>query len=199
MTPLNVWHVKKNDFQYFIPFLSLVFIFFCTDFLGVIEKLDFAYYSGAIISQPYRVVTTHFLHADFSHLVANIFGIVVARYFLNELSLKNRYFFIILILFLIPLQILLQWFLDIYILRKYHIILVGFSGILYGINAFILLSSIYGKKYFLLLNISLKPNLSVRKAMLFLSFIGLVWSILPTISLSAHLTGFMAGSILFLL
>ena len=74
--------VSRNDWQYLIPFLIILVIFFATDILEVLNKLDFAYNSVLINVEKYRAITAHFLHADFSHLLANTFGIVMARYFL---------------------------------------------------------------------------------------------------------------------
>ncbi len=170
-----------------------------TDLIGALKKEDFAYISTVLPFQPYRGVTSHFFHADLSHLSANIFGLVVARYFLKELKLQGYYFLLLLISLLIPLQALMQWILDIYILKGGYYLLLGFSGIIYGIDAFILLSSMYGKNTFLSLDIGLVKSISVRNAMLFLTGVGFAWSLLPSISFSAHFTGFISGALLFFL
>ena len=78
-------------------------------------------------------------------------------------------------------------------------ILLGFSGLLYGVNAFILLSSVYGKKYMLGLKIGLERNLEVTKIVFVLSTLGFLLSALPRISFSGHLSGFVGGVILFCL
>ena len=76
---------------------------------------------------------------------------------------------------------------------------IGFSGILYGVNAFILLASIYEKQRFIGLKIDLKKNQQIRQTMIVLTGIGIAWSLLPGISLLGHLAGFIAGVLLFLL
>ncbi len=76
---------------------------------------------------------------------------------------------------------------------------LGFSGILYGIDAFILLASIYGKERFLKLKIDLRKNQQVRQTIIVLTGVGIAWSFLPGISLPGHLAGFIAGALLFLL
>ena len=78
-------------------------------------------------------------------------------------------------------------------------IAVGFSGILYGVDAFILLSSIYEKNRFVGLDIGLRKDQQIPQTMIVLTTIGIAWSFLPDISLLGHLTGFMAGALLFLL
>ena len=76
---------------------------------------------------------------------------------------------------------------------------IGFSGILYGVDVFILLASIYGKQCFLGLDIGLRKDQQIRQVMMVLTGIGIIWSLLPGISLLGHLTGFIAGALLFLL
>ncbi len=189
--------VSKNDWQYLIPFLIIAFAFIGTDLLGLLNKNYLAYSSGILFAQPYRAVTTHFIHADFNHLLANTFGIVVARYFFKQLNLKSNYFFLILLCFLIPSQILLQWSVDVFLLKQTSSYLIGFSGLLYGVDGFLLMSSIYSKSRFLYSDIELSKNYKVFKAMVALIVIGLLFSFLPNISFSAHITGFVAGVILF--
>ena len=74
------------------------------------------------------------------------------------LGLSNRAFFLTLIAFLIPVQVFLNWFYDIFIARNAMSLSLGFSAILYGIDAFILLASIYGKQTFLGVQIGLRSN-----------------------------------------
>ena len=83
-------NISRKDWQYFIPFLLIAGIFLCSDFISLLNKLNFAYNSRTITFEPYRAITSHFFHADFRHLIANTFGIVIARYFLKELNLKGN-------------------------------------------------------------------------------------------------------------
>ena len=189
----------KDDWQYIVPFLILVIFFIGTDLIAFINKLDFAYFSGVLYLQPYRAVSTHFIHADFNHLIFNSCGIAVARYFFKQLRLESSYFFLVLISLLMPLQIFLQWFVDVYLFRNQSYLLMGFSGILYGVYAFIMLCSIYGKQRFLIFDIGALRSDEVREAILLVTGIGFVGSFLPKISFSAHLTGFFAGTILYFL
>jgi len=191
--------VPKEDWQYLLPFLACTICFLATDLFGLIEKTRFAYWSGVLLVEPHRIITTHFIHGDAKHLLANTFGIVVARYCLKGLSLKGNFFFLLLVALLIPLQTLIFWFVDIFFFRNPMSIAVGFSGILYGVDAFILLSSIYEKNRFVGLDIGLRKDQQIRQTMMVLTSIGIAWSFLPDISLLGHLTGFMAGALLFLL
>ncbi len=190
--------IEKIDRQYLLILFTIVCTFLCTDIFRVLDKFELSYFSGRLFSQPYRGLTSHFAHYDLNHLLSNVFGIVVARYFLKELKLTSTRFFLVLVSFLIPLQSCLQLLVDIYLLKRQMYILVGFSGILYGINSFILLSSIYGKRKFFNLQIDLVRNPKVCNAILFLTGIGLCFSLFPKISFSAHFTGLIAGGILFL-
>jgi len=192
----NVW---KNEWQYILPSLICLIIFASTDLFGFIEKTIFAYWSGALLLEPYRIVTSHFLHADINHLLANVFGIVISRYFLNTLELRNSYLFLLLIICLIPLQTLIFWLFDVFFYGNKMSLAIGFSGVLYGVNAFILLSSIYGKNRFFGFLCELRKEKTTTKSMFVLTGVGMICSLMPGVSLVGHLSGFIAGSLLFLI
>ena len=194
-------HIKipKEDWQYFAPFLLCLFCFITTEFLGLIEKSSVAYWSGRLFFEPYRIITSHFFHGNINHLLANITGIVITRFFLKALGLKNNYFFLIFIICLIPIQSIICWFVDMFIFKNHMSLAIGFSGVLYGIDAFILLTTIFGKKSFLLLECGLRSSSELFKSISVLTGIGIVWSFLPGISLLGHFAGLITGIILFLL
>jgi len=191
--------VPLDDWQYLLPFLTCSICFVATDLFGIIEKTRFAYWSGGLLVEPYRIITTHFMHGDTQHLLANTFGIVVARYCLKGLRLKGNSFFLLLVSLLIPCQTLIFWFVDIFFFKNPMSLAIGFSGILYGVDVFILLASIYGKQRFIGLEIGLRKDQQIRQTMMVLTGIGIIWSLLPGISLLGHLAGFIAGALLFLL
>ncbi len=190
---------SKSDWQYLLPVVVVVAFFVGTNITGNLNKFELAYFSGGLLREPYRGITSHFVHGDFGHLLANIGGIIVARFFLKELQVKSNFLFAAIVFLLIPLQTSLQWIWDMYIFQNTDSFLIGFSGILYGVYSFILLSSIYGKQRFLALNIGLLTNTKVKEAVFVLTGIGFAWSLFPLISFSGHLTGFLSGAILFLL
>ena len=189
--------VPKDDWQYVIPFLVCTICFFATDLLGIIEKTHFAYWSGRLLVEPYRIITYHFIHGDVNHLLANISGIIVARYFLKALRLKSVYFLLVFVALVIPLQTFINWFVDIFIFGNPMSLAIGFSGILFGVDAFILMTSIYGKKRFVFINCEMSKNYKLFKSISFLTGIGTIWSFLPGISFLGHMSGFVAGIILF--
>jgi len=76
---------------------------------------------------------------------------------------------------------------------------LGFSGIIFALFGFLLLTSLYGKNYFLGKKISLKSNDEVQKMSKTICFIGLIFSFLPGVSLLGHVSGFVAGCFLFLI
>ena len=191
--------ISKEDWQFLLPTLLCTFFFIATDLFNILEKEKFAYWSGVLLTEPHRAITNHFIHGDAKHLLANTFGIIFARYNLKGLNLKGNFLFLFLIILLIPTQTLLFWLSDIFIFNNLMSLAIGFSGVLYGINAFILLASIYGKENFLGLVINLKKNQKVRQMMITFNIIGFTWSLLPGISLNGHLSGFIAGAFLFLL
>lgn len=189
--------ISSDDWQYMLPFLACLVIFLATN-TGVLNQSDFSYWSGGLLLQPYRIITSHFIHLDFEHLLSNTFGIVIARHFLRMLGLSNKLFFVLLISLLMPLQVLLHWFYDIVIVNNPMSLSAGFSGVLFGVDAFILLASIYGKRYFMGVEIALSNNYQARRTMTILTAIGAIYSLMPGVSLLGHLTGFVAGSLLFL-
>ena len=191
--------VARDDWQYLIPFLICLLGFIATDILGLLDKSYIVYWSGGLLAQPHRILTAHFFHGDFGHLLFNTGGIIIARNFFRTLGLSNRSFFLLLIAFLIPLQVSINWFYDIFVARNPMSLALGFSGIIYGIDAFILLASIYGKQTFLGVQIGLSRNYQCRQTMTILTVMGVLYSFTPGISLMGHLSGFAAGAFLFLL
>lgn len=191
--------ISNDDWQYLVPFFLCTICFVLTDFLGIIEKTSIAYWSGRLLIEPYRVFTSHFFHGDINHLLANISGIIVARYFLKALGISNRFFFIVFICLAIPLQSFFSWLVDIFIYRNLMSLAIGFSGVLFGIDAFILLTTIYGKKRFLLFECGLKRSPKLFKSISVITGFGFLWSLLPGVSLLGHFSGFLSGVLLFLI
>ena len=189
--------ISKDDWQYIFPFLACTICFFVTDFLGIIDKTSIAYWSGRLFDEPYRIITSHFFHGNFNHLLANILGIIVARYFLKSLSLQSDYFFFAFIALTIPLQSLICWCVDIFVYRNPMSLAIGFSGVLFGINAFILMTTIYGKKKFVYIQCEMKKDRRLLKSISVLTGVGIIWSFLPGISLLGHMSGLLAGFLLF--
>ena len=189
--------ISKDDLQYFVPFFACTICFIATDFLGMIDKTSMAYWSGRFLYEPYRIITSHFFHGNFNHLFANISGIIVARYFLKALSIKSDYFFLAFIVLIMPLQVFICWCVDILFYRNPMSLAIGFSGVLFGIDAFILMTTIYGKKKFVFIGCELKKDPILLKSIAILTGIGIIWSFLPGISLLGHMSGLLAGFLLF--
>ncbi len=189
--------ISQYDWQYIIPVLIIVFVYLATDLFGLLNKGYFIYWSGLMIDQPHRIITSHIVHNDLSHLLANIGGIVVARYFFNQLGLQRRTLFLEFIPICFFLSTLISWWFDIFVIGNPNYRMLGFSGIIYAFDAFILLASSYGKESFLGSEINLRSNSQVQRSMKTLTLVGLVWSFLPGVSLLGHASGFLAGCLLF--
>ncbi len=195
--------ISKYDWQYILSASLLISVFILTDLIGVIDKEYFYFVPKLISDQPYRIFTSILTHADLNHLLSNLGGIIITRYFLMRLGNKNRFFYLKFILSCSFLNFFIIWgyekilsyFLNFY--PKYAAL--GFSGIIYALFGFILLSSFYGKKYFLGKKIGFKSNYEVQKMSKTICFIGLIFSFLPGVSLLGHLSGFIAGCFLFLI
>ena len=154
------------------------------------------------IRDSYRIFTSILVHADLNHLLSNLGGIIITRYFLIRFGIKSRFFYLKFILICSFLNFFIIWFYE-KILSYFNIYpsyaVLGFSGIIYALFGFLLLTSFYGKKYFLGKEIGLKSNYEVQKMLKTICLIGLILSFLPGVSLLGHLCGFVAGCFLFLI
>ncbi len=74
---------------------------------------------------------------------------------------------------------------------------IGFSGILFGVDAFILLTTMYGKKRFVFIKCEMKKDRKLFKSICLLTGIGIISSFLPGISFLGHMSGLIAGGLLF--
>jgi len=195
--------ISKNDWQYILSASTLIIVFILTDLIRIFDK-EFLYFVPRLISdQPYRIFTSILVHADLNHLLSNLGGIIITRYFLMRLGIESRYFYLKFILICSFLNFCIIWFFEkilsyfFYIYPNYAAL--GFSGIIYALFGFILLTSIYGKKNFLGKEIGFKSNYEVQKMSKTICLIGLIFSFLPGVSLLGHLSGFIAGCFLFLI
>ncbi len=194
--------ISKYDWQFILSASLLISVFILTDLIGVIDKEYFYFVPKLISDQPYRIFTSILIHADLNHLLSNIGGIIITRYFLMRLGIESRYFYVKFILICSFLNFFIIWFYE-KILSFFNIYpnyaALGFSGIIYALFGFLLLTSFYGKINFLGKKIGLKSNYEVQKMSKKICLIGLIFSFLPGVSLLGHLSGFIAGCFLFLI
>jgi len=195
--------ISKYDWQYLVTGFSLISVFIFTDLIGVIDKEYFYFVPRFISNQPHRVFTSILIHVDLNHLLSNLGGIIITRYFLMRLGIKSRFFYLKFILICSFLNFFIIWGYEkilLYYLNFYpNYAALGFSGIIYALFGFLLLTSFYGKKYFLGKKIGFKSNYEVQKMSKTICFIGLIFSFLPGVSVLGHLSGFIAGCFLFLI
>ena len=194
--------ISKYDWQYLVTvfFLSSVFIF--TDLIGIINKEYFYFVPRLITDQPYRIFTSILIHADLNHLLSNLGGIIISRYFLMRLGIESRFFYLKFVFICSFLNFFIIWIYEkilLYFGIYSNYAAIGFSGIIYAFFGFLLLTSFYGKKYFLGDEIGFKPNYEVQKMSKTICLIGLIFSFLPGVSLLGHLSGFITGFFLFLI
>ena len=191
--------IIRKEAQFIIPSFLCFLLFIFINFKRFFLVSDLSYWSSYLINQPYRILIYSFVHNDFNHLLSNLFGIIVVRYCFINLNLKNIFLFLYLIILLIPIQTFFLFILDNFIFYNPNHLLVGFSGIIFGTFSFILLSSLYGKEYILNIFIGLKKNNEIYKLMTVFLSLGIVYSFLPSISLSGHIAGILSGFIIFIL
>jgi len=195
--------ISKYDWQYLVTGFSLISVFIFTDLIGVIDKEYFYFVPRLISDQPYRIFTSILIHLDLNHLLSNLGGIIITRYFLMRLGIESRFFYLKFILISSFLNFFIIWFYEKILSYFFNIYpnyaALGFSGIIYALFGFILLTSFYGKNYFLGKEIGFQSNYEVQKMSKTICFIGLMFSFLPGVSLLGHLSGFIAGCFLFLI
>ena len=86
--------ISKYDWQFILSGSLLILVFTLTDLFRVFDK-EFLYFVSRLISdQPYRVLTSILTHADLNHLLSNLGGIIITRYFLLRLGIKSRFFYL---------------------------------------------------------------------------------------------------------
>ena len=199
----NNYSISKYDWQFIISAFLLISVFIFTDLIEVIDKEYFYFVPRLISDQPHRIFTSILIHADLNHLLSNLGGIIITRYFLMRLGIESRFFYLKFILICSFLNFFIIWVYEkilSYFFNIYHnYAALGFSGIIYALFGFLLLTSFYGKSYFLGKEIGFKSNYEVKKMLKTISLIGLIYSFLPGVSLLGHLSGFFAGCFLFLI
>jgi len=193
--------ISKYDWQYILSASLLILVFMLTDLIGVFDK-EFLYFVPRLISdQPYRIFTSILIHADLNHLLSNLGGIIITRYFLMRLGIESRFFYLKFILICSFLNFFIIWIYErilSYFLNSYpNYAALGFSGIIYALFGFLLLTSFYGKSHFLGKKIGLRSNYEVQKMLKIICLIGFILSFLPGVSLLGHISGFIAGCFLF--
>ena len=194
--------ISKYDWQYILSASLLIIVFILTDLIRVFDK-EFLYFVPRLISvQPYRIFTSILVHADLNHLLSNLGGIIITRYFLMRLGIESKFFYLKFIFICSFLNFFIIWVYEkilsyFYIFPNYAAL--GFSGIIYALFGFLLLTSFFGKKYFLGKEIGFKSNYEVQKMSKTICLIGLIFSFLPGVRLLCHLSGFIAGCFLFLI
>ena len=195
--------IYKNEWQYILSASLLLIVFILTDLIGVINKEYFYFVPKLISDQPYRIFTSIIVHADLNHLLSNLGGIIITRYFLMRLGIESRFFYLKFIFICSFINFFIIWVYEkilSYFLNFYpNYAALGFSGIIYALFGFLLLASFYGKSHFLGKKIGLKSNYEVQKMSKTICLIGLIFSFLPGVSLLGHLSGFIAGCFLFLI
>ena len=194
--------ISKYDWQYILSASFLISVFILTDLIGVFNK-EFLYFVPRLISeQPYRIFTSILVHADLNHLLSNLGGIIITRYFLMRLGIESKFFYLKFTLICSFLNFFIIWVYEKILSYFFNIYpnyaALGFSGIIYALFGFILLTSFYGKSFFLGKKIGLQSNYEIQKMARTICLIGLIFSFLPGVSLLGHISGFIAGFILFL-
>ena len=159
--------ISKYDWQFIVSGFLVISVFIFTDLIGVFDKEIFYFVPRLISDQPYRIFTSILIHADLNHLLSNLGGIIITRYFLMRLGIESRSFYLQFILICSFLNFFIIWVYEKILSYSFNIYpnyaALGFSGIIYALFGFLLLTSFYGKSHFLGKKIGLKSNFEVQK------------------------------------
>lgn len=197
--PFKNNNINPLDYQYLATAGVLIIIWFASDLLGIIDKNQWMSWSGMMLNQPHRFFTNSLIHADGGHLFTNLFGIVVARAIFMQIGMRSKYLFLLLVVILIPLSSTLQWSWEVVIASNPNAASLGFSGVIYGVDAFLLLCAMNGKEKFMQIPININSNYQAQQTMIALTVIGQVWNFMGGVSVVGHQSGFVAGMLLFLI
>ena len=197
--PFKGGDINPIDYQYLLISSALIIIWISSDLLGLISKSHWMSWSGMMLDQPHRFLTNALIHIDGRHLLTNLFGIVIGRAILMQLGMKSKYLFALLVAILIPLSSFLQWMWEVVIASNLNAASLGFSGVIYGIDAFLLLSAVKGKDTFIKMPINLAKNSQAQQTMIVLTVMGQIWNFTGGVSVVGHQSGLVAGMLLFLL
>ena len=197
--PFKNNNINPIDYQYLLIAGALIAIWIASDLLGLISKNDWMSWSGMMLYQPHRFFTSALVHMDGRHLLTNLFGVVIARAIFMQLGMRSKYLFAVLVALLIPLSSILQWFWEAIISSQLNAASLGFSGVVYGIDAFLLLAAMKGKDKFVKIPINLLRNYQAQQTMIVLTILGQVWNFIGGGSVVGHQSGLVAGLLLFLI
>ena len=101
--------ISKDDWQYLVTGFFLISAFIFTDLIKVIDKEYFYFVPRLISDQPHRIFTSTLIHADLNHLLSNLGGIIMTRYFLMKLGIESRFFYLKFILICPFLNFFIIW------------------------------------------------------------------------------------------
>ena len=192
-------NLNKTEYQFFLLIMLCCISFIFINILGIKEIAQLAYSPLYLIKEPYRILLYNFVHKDLNHLFSNIFGIIIIRYCFLYLKIKSINLFYYLTTLIIILQTFMLYLIDNFLLNKYDHFLIGFSGIVFGVNAYLMMASYFGTNQFFMKCVNLKKNSYIFRLNLFILSFGFIYSLLPGISIKGHFCGAFSGLIIFYL
>ena len=86
--------MSKYELQYILSASLLILVFIFTDLIRVFDKEFFLFIPRLISDQPYRILSSVIVHADLNHLLSNLGGIIMTRYFLIKLGIESKFFYL---------------------------------------------------------------------------------------------------------
>jgi len=176
---------RKRLLQSFMMPLSVVLLLWAVKLFELALNTSFGQYGlyPKSLNGLTGIITSPFLHADLSHLLANTTSLFVLLFFLY------LFYRVIATRVLILIWLITGFWVWVFARESYHI---GASGVVYGLAAFLFVSGIIRRN----------PALSVVSLVIVFLYGSMVWGVFPeffpkrNISWESHFMGMLSGLIL---
>ena len=178
MIILDIRSIRQARITLFLIAINVVLFFTLNNPIYIEYFYNLVLINSNVMDQfeIWRLLTSMFLHGDLSHLISNMFGLLIFGTYIEQTFSKVKYLFIYVISGLVGNLFTL-------ILYPSYVISYGASGALFGIiGVVVVMIYIEGDRFFLIL------------ATLYLVYF-IISSFGPGINLWAHLFGLASGSI----
>ncbi|BAQ64775.1 rhomboid family intramembrane serine protease [Geminocystis sp. NIES-3709] len=168
----------KNQFSIIGTFIAILWIVEIVDQYFFNARLDYFGIIPRTVVGLRGIILAPFLHADFTHLIANTLPFAVLGWLVMLQNTKDFY--------TVTLYSIVVSGLGVWLFANPNSITVGASGVIFGYLGFLLLRGYFQKN---------TPSIALSLIVVFL-YGGMIWGVLPSnphVSWLGHLFGFIGG------
>lgn len=165
---------------------QLKLLLYLAGFLWIAHVIGYIFPTGGLGIIPREpgglpgIIFAPFIHADFSHLIANSISLIILGFILASTE-ENGIIYIL-------LSVMLLGGLGTWVIGRSGTVHIGASGVIYGILGYLIARGFFRKDF---------KSVIVSVIVLFM-YGGMIFGVLPTVphmSWESHLCGFLAGII----